>query len=268
MKPHICFFAGTKGGVGKSFAACQLVAAAEDLGLTVGVFDSDSENSTLKNLLKEKADFLDDVREDYPLDKVISAVYRENPPDLVVVDMKAGTSRSTLEWFASVPWDDLLQVADICIVGSLTADPDASRTLIPWLLYFDNLAIQVEFLMILNEKDGRDFSIYRKLIPPCVEELPQCRSSEITFPAMDKNYISALNNARISLKAAITTEKEKISLNSIMAQSRLRNFYRTCTDPLIRFIFRWIPDEEGTAEQRQKAMEAERRIQMRSSLAK
>ena len=33
MKPHICFIAGTKGGVGKSFAACHLVAAAEDLGL-------------------------------------------------------------------------------------------------------------------------------------------------------------------------------------------------------------------------------------------
>ena len=40
MKPHICFIAGTKGGIGKSFAACQMAAAAEELGLTYAAFDS------------------------------------------------------------------------------------------------------------------------------------------------------------------------------------------------------------------------------------
>ena len=81
MKPHICFIAGTKGGVGKSFAACHLVAAAEDLGLSVAAFDSDTENQTLKNLLKTRVDYLDDTDDDYPLDKVVTTAYQENAPE-------------------------------------------------------------------------------------------------------------------------------------------------------------------------------------------
>ena len=113
MKPHICFIAGTKGGVGKSFAACQMVGAAEDLGMSVAAFDSDAENSTLKTLLPGKTEFLDDTNDDYPLDKVISSVFKDAVPDLTVVDMKAGTSRSSMEWFAAVPWDKLLVRTDV-----------------------------------------------------------------------------------------------------------------------------------------------------------
>ena len=268
MKPHICFFAGTKGGVGKSFAACQLVSAAEDLGLSVGVFDSDSENSTLKNILKEKVEFLDDAKEDYPLDKVIGAVWNTPPKEILVVDMKAGTSRNTMEWFSSVPWDELLPMAEICIVGSVTTDPDASRTLTPWLVYFDGLHIPVDFLIIRNEKDGKDFSVYNAAIAEPLHDLKQCIPTEITFPPLDKNYISILNNAKISLKDSITTEKNNISLNSIMAQARLKHYYQSCTDPLIEFLFTWIPAEERTAEQQKIMEEAKKRIQLRNSLAK
>ena len=266
MKPHICFIAGTKGGVGKSFAACQLVAAAEELGLSVTAFDSDTENSTLKNLLPGKTEFLDDAHDDYPLDKVISAAFQDPAPDLTVVDMKAGTSRSSMEWFAAVPWDDLLAKADICILCSLTVDPDASRTLSPWLVYFDGLGIPVEYIIVKNAKDGRDFSFYENLIPGCLADLKQCLHTEIAFPALDKNYISVLNNAKLTLKAAITTDRTKTSLRTVMAQARLTNFYHACTDPLIAVMAQWLPEAERTENQKHTIALANRRTQLRNGL--
>ena len=266
MKPHICFIAGTKGGVGKSFAACQMVAAAEDLGLSAAAFDSDTENSTLKNLLPGKTEFLDDANDDYPLDKVISAAFQEPTPDLMVVDMKAGTSRSSMEWFAAVPWGDLLAKADICILCSVTVDPDASRTLSPWLIYFEGLDIPVEYIIVKNAKDGRDFSFYESLIPDCLAELNQCLHSEIFFPALDKNYISILNNSKLTLKAAITTDRTKTSLRTVMAQARLMNFYHACTDPLIEVMARWIPEAERTEKQRNAINQTIKRTQIRNGI--
>ena len=266
MKPHICFIAGTKGGVGKSFAACQMVGAAEDLGMSVAAFDSDAENSTLKTLLPGKTEFLDDTNDDYPLDKVISSVFKDTVPDLTVVDMKAGTSRSSMEWFAAVPWDKLLVRADVCIICSVTVDPDASRTLSPWLVYFDSLGIPVEYIIVKNSRDGRDFSFYESMIPGCLSDLKQCLHTEIVFPALDKNYISILNNAKLTLKAATTTDRSKTSLKTIMAQARLTNFYHACTDPLIAVMAEWIPETERTENQKQTIAQANKRTQLRNGL--
>ena len=266
MKPHICFVAGTKGGVGKSFAACQLVAAAEDLGMTVTAFDSDTENSTLKNLLPGKTKFLDDTNNDYPLDDVISSVFEATVPDFTVVDMKAGTSRSSMEWFAAVPWDKLLARAEICILCSVTVDPDAARTLSPWLVYFDRLSIPVEYIIVKNAKDGKDFSFYDGIIPACITDMKHCRHSEIIFPALDKNYISILNNSKLTLKAAITTDRSTTSLKTVMAQARLTNFYHACTDPLMMIMARWIPAEDRTEEQKRVIAKTEERIRLDNGL--
>ena len=266
MKPHICFIAGTKGGVGKSFAACQLVAAAEDLEWSVAAFDSDTENSTLKTLLPGKTEFLDDANDDYPLDKVISSVSEGSAPNLTVVDMKAGTSRSSMEWFACVPWDKLLVQVDVCILCSVTVDPDAARTLSPWLIYFDTLGVPVEYIIVKNAKDGRDFSFYESMIPGCLADLKQCLHTEINFPALDKNYISILNNAKLTLKAATTTDRSKTSLKTVMAQARLTNYYHACTDPLIAVMAQWIPESELTENQRHTITQAIKRTQLRSGL--
>ena len=266
MKPHICFIAGTKGGVGKSFAACQMVAAAEELGLSVSAFDSDTENSTLKNLLGGTAEYLDDAKDDYPLDKVISAAFQNPAPDLMVVDMKAGTSRSAMAWFAAVPWDELLMRADICILCSITVDPDASRTLSPWLVYFDGLGIPVEYIIVKNEKDGRDFSFYDMLLRGSLADLKQCRHTEIIFPALDKNYVSILNNAKLTLKAAIGADRDKTSLKTVMAQARLKKFYHACTDPLISLMAQWLPEAEQTDVRKQLISDAEKRIRQGNAL--
>ena len=266
MKPHICFIAGTKGGVGKSFAACHLVEAAEDLGLTVAAFDSDTENQTLKNLLKTRVDYLDDTDDDYPLDKVVTTAYQENAPQVMVVDMKAGTSRSSMNWFASVPWNELLQHADICIVCCVTVDPDASRTLSPWLLYFEQLGVPVEYVLIKNEKDGRDFSFYDSTIPDSLKSLTNCLHAEISFPAMDKKYVAILNNAKLTIKEATSTERGKTSLKTVMAQARLKNYYHAFVDPLIGIMAAWIPEAERTDKQKELISSADQRTRLRKTL--
>lgn len=266
MKPRICFVAGTKGGVGKTFAACQMVAAAGELGLSVAAFDSDSENSTLKNMLPGQTEFLDDTKDDYPLDKVISAAFQESVPDLILVDMKAGTSRSTMDWFAAVPWEELLPKAEICILCSVTVDPDASRTLSPWLVYFEGLQVPVEYIIIRNAKDGKDFSFYSGMIPKSLADLKLAKHTEIEFPAMDKNYASILNNARLTLKAAVSADRDRTSLNTVMAQARLLNYYHAFSDPLIALMAHWIPKEEQTESRKQVIMQAQKRIQLRNGL--
>ena len=83
---------------------------AEDLGLSLTVYDTDNENRTLATLMKEHCRFLDEQKETYPLDEVINSLYESSPVTVTIVDMKAGTSRSTQEWFSSVPWDALRKI--------------------------------------------------------------------------------------------------------------------------------------------------------------
>ena len=266
MKPHICFIAGTKGGIGKSFAACQMAAAAEELGLTYAAFDSDTENSTLKKLLKDKAEFLDDAKEDYPLDKIVTAAFAEHPRDLILVDMKAGTSRTTMEWFESVPWEELASVAEICIVGAVTVDPESVQTLMPWILYFQAVGIPVQYLIVKNEKDGKNFIAYEELLGDSWKEMKNCSCAEVTFPAMDKNYIAILNNAKVSLKTAISSARKVAPLNTIMAQSRLRNYYCRFVDPLIQVMAEWIPEKERSEDQTERIQEAVIRLRLQQSM--
>ena len=103
MRRIVIYIAGTKGGVGKSFAAIMLAGAAMDLELPYLVFDTDSENRTVSELLKGNTEFLDELQEHYPLDSVVNCLYSDSPAQVIIVDMKAGTSRTTQEWFSSVP---------------------------------------------------------------------------------------------------------------------------------------------------------------------
>ena len=167
MRRMLIFIAGTKGGVGKSFASAMLAGAAEDLGLSLTVYDTDNENRTLATLMKEHCRFLDEQKETYPLDEVINSLYESSPVTITIVDMKAGTSRSTQEWFSSVPWDALRKIdVDVYVAGCVTSDPDSVRTFGPWLEYFHNIDFPVHYLLIKNAKDGDNFFFFFSLLDP------------------------------------------------------------------------------------------------------
>lgn len=228
----IIFIAGTKGGVGKSTLAQYLYSAATELAIDVNLYDSDSENKTLVSLI-DSVVFLDDTNDSYPLDKVINDALDSQDDFLSIVDMKAGTSRSTQDWFKEVPWD-LLKISDIniYIAGCVTSDPDSSRTLGTWLDYF-SIMEQVKFLVIKNEKDGTDFSAFENGLETI---FLGANYPILTFKAMDKTYQSDLNNNRFLLKDVVNGTKSVPGRAGKMTQSRYKSYYDSYINSLKDFL--------------------------------
>lgn len=157
------FVAGTKGGVGKSFASAMLAGAAEDLGLSRPFMIRTMRTGRFATLMKEHCRFLDEQKETYPLDEVINSLYESSPVTVTIVDMKAGTSRSTQEWFSSVPWDALRKLdVDVYVAGCVTSDPDSVRTFGPWLEYFHNIVFRC---IICSSKTRRTEATFLSATP-------------------------------------------------------------------------------------------------------
>ncbi len=235
MRRIVIYIAGTKGGVGKSFAAIMLAGAAMDLELPYLVFDTDSENRTVSELLKGNTEFLDELQEHYPLDSVVNCLYSDSPAQVIIVDMKAGTSRSTQEWFSSVPWDIIRKTqVDVYVAGCITSDPDSVRTFIPWLDYFRKIDFPVRYLIFKNEKDGKEFPICTLKLEPAMRKL-KLQYTEFRFPAIEQEYINLLNNNNLTLRDHVHGKNDKI-LPTIMQKSRLRNHYFSMTDQILEFF--------------------------------
>ena len=234
MKQTLIFVAGTKGGVGKSFAAMMLASAALDLELPVLIYDTDDENRTVSTMMKEHSLFLDEASEQYPLDNVINSLFLEDQRKITIVDMKAGTSRTTQEWFSSVPWEELKNIdVEIFVTGCLTSDPDSVKTFVPWLEYFRDIDFPINYLLIKNEKDGELFFTSETLLEPIIQKL-KLPHTVFVFPAIEQKYINSLNNRGVSLRQHYLGHAPDI-LNTIMQRSRMRNHYYSITDPLIMF---------------------------------
>ena len=235
MRRNLIFIAGTKGGVGKSFAAMQMASAALDLDLPVLIYDTDNENRTVSTLMKENSLFLNEASEQYPLDSVIDSLFMEDQKKVIIVDMKAGTSRSSQEWFSAVPWNELKNIdVDIFVTGCLTCDPDSVKTFIPWLEYFRKIDFPVHYLLIKNEKDGEHFFTSETLLEPIIQKL-KLPHTVFEIPAIEQEYINSLNNHGISLREHYRGNAPDI-LNTIMQRSRMRNHYYSITDQIIMFF--------------------------------
>ena len=234
MQKLLVFIAGTKGGVGKSFAAMMMASAALDLELPVLIYDTDNENRTVSTMMKEYSLFLDEASEQYPLDSVINSLFSEEEKKVVIVDMKAGTSRTTQEWFSSVPWNELKSVdLEIFVTGCLTSDPDSVKTFVPWLEYFRKIDFPVHYLLIKNEKDGELFFTSETLLEPIIQKL-KLPHTVFVFPAIEQEYINSLNNHGVPLREHYLGNAPDI-LNTIMQRSRMRNHYYSITDPIVMF---------------------------------
>jgi len=246
MKSKLIFIAGTKGGVGKSFASVMLSGAAMDLELSLTVYDTDNENRTICELMPNQSTFLDELQEQYPLDTVINGLFSKFRSDVTIVDMKAGTSRSTQEWFLSVPWDMLKDAdVDVYVVGCVTSDPDSVRTFVPWLNYFRNIDFPVQYLIVKNEKDGDHFYTCASLLEPAMEKL-QLSYQVFNFPAIEQEYINDLNNSNLTLRSHLNGGGAGEILPTIMQKSRLRKHYFSITDQLVEFFAQKLDTEEIT----------------------
>lgn len=222
------FIAGTKGGIGKTTFAIYLANAAEDCGKKVKVYDSDSENKTLVNLMKN-AVYLDDSDEDFPLDPIINDVLDENDDnEIFIVDMKAGTSRTTHEWFNEVPWNELSENGiKVYVVGCVTSDPDSSKTFAGWVGYFADKAVSL--VICKNEKDGTDFEYYRNNLSEMIDKV---EGKEFTFRGINDQYQSDLNKAGILLRDIVNGKKRLENRCGKMELSRMRTYYHGFVDQL------------------------------------
>lgn len=262
MRKMLIFIAGTKGGVGKSFASLMLASAAMDLELPLTVYDTDNENRTVSELLGEHCQFLDEQHATYPLDAVINSLYEDSPAVVTIVDMKAGTSRSTQEWFSSVPWEALRKIdVDVHVAGCLTSDPDSVRTFVPWFDYFRKIDFPVHYLVVKNEKDGDDFFACTTLLEPAMRIL-KLNYMEFLIPPIEQEYINTLNNHNITLRRYLHENPPEI-LPTIMQKSRLRNHYLAITDPFIDFYASKMTAEDRTDSRKRLIASAQKRIALR-----
>ena len=212
----------------------MLASAALDLELPVLIYDTDDENRTVSTMMKEHSLFLDEASEQYPLDNVINSLFLEDQRKITIVDMKAGTSRTTQEWFSSVPWEELKNIdVEIFVTGCLTSDPDSVKTFVPWLEYFRDIDFPINYLLIKNEKDGELFFTSETLLEPIIQKL-KLPHTVFVFPAIEQKYINSLNNRGVSLRQHYLGHAPDI-LNTIMQRSRMRNHYYSITDPLVMF---------------------------------
>ncbi len=264
MKPMLIFIAGTKGGVGKSFTSIMLAGAAMDLGLSLTVYDTDNENRTLGVLMPEQSTFLDETREQYPLDGVINGCFSDTLSDVTIVDMKAGTSRSTQGWFLSVPWEDLQNAdIDVYVVGCVTSDPDSVRTFVPWLTYFRDINLTVNFLIVKNLMDGDNLFTYYSLLEPAMEKF-KVNYKIFVFPAIEQEYINTLNTNNLTIRKHLNGKPEV--LTTVMQKSRLRRHYFALTDQLVEFFVEKLCLEEMNDERNTVLQNAWKRMSRRTEL--
>jgi hypothetical protein len=266
MKPMLIFIAGTKGGVGKSFTAIMLAGAAMDLGLSLTVYDTDNENRTLGVLMPEQSTFLDETSEQYPLDEVINGLFADTCSDVTIVDMKAGTSRSTQEWFLSVPWDDLQNAdIDVYVVGCITSDPDSVRTFVPWLTYFRDINLTVHFLIVKNLMDGDHFFSYSSLLEPAMKKL-NINYQVFIFHAVEQKYINTLNENNLTIRVHINSKPTV--LTTVMQKSRLRKHYFAITDQFVEFFATKLGTEEMNDARKQLLQSIRKRADHRKTMEK
>ncbi|WP_176013893.1 hypothetical protein [Victivallis sp. Marseille-Q1083] len=183
--------AGTKGGVGKTLCASMLIDTAIDAGIQVVAYDCDNENQSLTAVFKNSTITLHAIdpengREAYPLDRVVNELKANSDQEKAfIVDMKAGTSKSTLEWLDCVPVAELAAARiAVNIVGCVTAEVDSCITFLRWLDYCREMFVsgQANLILIRNLIAGQNFWYYEKTLKPVLEEqLPHTRIIEMPF---------------------------------------------------------------------------------------
>ena len=265
MRRMLIFIAGTKGGVGKSFASVMLAGAALDLGLSLRMYDTDNENRTLSTLMKTNCRFLDE-HETYPLDEVVNSLYESSPVSVTIVDMKAGTSRSTQEWFLSVPWDAVRKIdVDVYVAGCVTSDPDSVRTFGPWLDYFRRIDFPVHFLLIKNAKEGDNFFVCTSLLELGMREMALNYTAFFISP-IEQEYIGKLNNNDICLRDYLHGKGPKELLPTIMQKSRLRNHYYAITDQFVDFFVSKMESGDMNDSRKKIHTAVQKRIALRAGM--
>ena len=244
----IIFTAGAKGGTGKSTAVRFLTTYLREHGHNPVLLDMDDENRTLSRFFPEAERI--EIKKMSSHDVLIEKVTKGT--NLMIADLKAGTGRDTLDWWACVPFDDdaLKKVNFICL-ASITTSPDAVQTFLNWA---SELEDRVSYVVFRNQKDGENFFDYDDS-GEAMEFQESYMPIEITIPRLDDEYMTELERLNLTISEVLeanggtmtvppANSKHKAkpigeTLCRLMVRARLRRFqndiYRQF-DPILELL--------------------------------
>lgn len=236
----LVIIAGTKGGIGKTLIATFFTDIAGDYGFCPVLFDCDDENQSLRNAYKNVSGIEivsvtpDSIQNmDYPLDAVINRIEElENTSEpekierLYILDMKAGTSASTLAWLEAFPFTHLrgLEV-EVFLVGCLTSDVDSCLTWGRWLLKYREMAKngELRFVVVKNKVSGDNFDIYDDKMKKIQEEgLPS--TIVIELPEISTRHLKRIKEYNASYGQVVKSTVQ-ITTFGFMDLHRIRMMY-------------------------------------------
>lgn len=247
----LIIFAGTKGGVGKSLTATLFADFAEEFDFYPVLFDCDNENKSLCNAYKSVAaiqavavdvDFHGEM--DYPLDDIINRIEgmesrkeNERLNNLYILDMKAGTSCSTLEWLEAFPFDRMKELAvEVYVAGCLTSDIDSGMTWAVWVKKYAEPALEekLRFIIIKNEIAGNNFAFYDDTMKSFLEE--ELRSTVVIhLPALSTRHLNRIKDYETSY-GQVAKSKIQIASFGFMDVHRIRMMYKNLKNAFTGFF--------------------------------
>lgn len=228
--------AGTKGGIGKTLIATFLADIASEHGFRPVLFDCDNENHSLSNACGGVPEFeLADIdpesaeETDYPLDSAVNriaeleSVKERKKEYFYLLDMKAGTSGSTIRWLEAFPFEYMRQLAvEVYLAGCVTADIDSCLTWGKWLREYAPLAQTgaLRFLLVRNHLAGDRFDFYDDKLRP-LQESRELRSIVIDFPELSGRYLKLIKDYRTSF-GQVARKRTTIASFGFMDLHRIR----------------------------------------------
>lgn len=220
MKKRIDLILNSKGGVGKSFLAANLVQYLKDQKLSHVAIDTDNANSTLKRSHAE-ALFVN-VGERHELDAIFTAL--DSQP-VVVVDGRAASTDQFLKYFDEIELADLLGKlkASMTVIIPVCHEADSVAQV---KLLSDVLGNHVDYVVVKNTGLSQHFQLYEQsqVRKRLTGEL---KGREMVMPKLHDWLVAKLNAENLTVTQAIATDKI-----TLMDRQRLKSWQRRFNEQL------------------------------------
>lgn len=162
-----------------------------------------------------------DIRGSEGLDELIEETLIGAP--ITVADLGAGSGDVTFRWSR----DQLQSVRDsgveITLVGVIGTSSAGVEGLLTWA---SELQDMVDYLLVLNERDGTEFP-YLKESKPGKRFLELAQPAEVRFRHRIPGIQAELENRGLSAGSALTATPERLGpfLNTFMRKSRIKTYF-------------------------------------------
>jgi MinD-like ATPase involved in chromosome partitioning or flagellar assembly len=228
MATKLLFTAGAKGGTGKSTALRYLINWYQQAGIEPYLIDADDENATLSRFFPNAVKV--EPRRTKSYDAIINAAETGEHP-LIIVDLKAGVGYEMLNWFADVPFEELLAIAvTMLCIGVITSSPDSVSSILRWV---DFLGKQVKYLVVKNLKDSDASRVEAENVEfpeyDCTRQALEFRKkfkpAEVIMRGLDPEYQGELERVNLTIRDVLARRPDVPDLlKPLMVRAKLRNY--------------------------------------------